>query len=496
MSDSTMEDYLNNPWATREEQQRQQEAMARRRYEEMQRAHEATMREQQREQQRQQRATVDPNPHYQRADPVDDLGTRFAGLGYPTQQEMNEQRWEQERIRERLRAQQETADNLHRQMGGQGGVGGGFRGGGGFGGGGFRGGGGFGGGGFGGGGWGGAGFGGGGFGSGRFGGGGWGPDPSSRPMHFPDTEPSINITESLVKMYMKKNDVPRFDGEIGLENLRKWHMDVEQFAKITGLSENATINLAWTRFGPSVSEWFQDAVWKDFGIAYLPQDRYPFGWEELKAKMTEVFASAFSSSHVWAQLVELKRKKGYEGTKAYIARFLELAKLVGQTPYNVYQGDRAWEIIYGNLTSDERLCVNTICVQNAETGRQTTMQTILNSIDQTMLANGHQSLGPGAVGATATATVTSTSTTTPMDLTAISKAAGASKRGDCTRCGGVGHWAWKCGTPRDWKPGQQIDKPPRKDGGKPWGGADKKLNNAEATLEQTAKSEEAAAGKA
>jgi hypothetical protein len=113
MSDSTMEDYLNNPWATREEQQRQQEAMARRRYEEMQRAHEATMREQQREQQRQQRATVDPNP-YQRAarDPVDDLGTRFAGLGYPTQQEMNEQRWEQERIRERLRAQQETADNL------------------------------------------------------------------------------------------------------------------------------------------------------------------------------------------------------------------------------------------------------------------------------------------------------------------------------------------------------------------------------------------------
>jgi hypothetical protein len=469
-----MEDYLNNPSATREEQQRQQEAMARRLYEERQQAHEATVREQQ----RQQRATVDPNP-YQRADPVDDLGARFAGLGYPTQQEMNEQCWEQERMRERLRAQQQTADNLHRQMGGQGGVGGGFRGGG-----------------FGGGGWGGAGFGGGGFGSGRFGGGGWVPrmDPSSRPMQFPDTEPSINITESVVNMYMKKNDVPRFDGEIGLENLHKWHMDVEQFAKITGLSENATINLAWTRFGLSVSEWFQDAVWKDFGIAYLPQDRNPFGWEELKAKMTEVFASAFSSSHVWAQLVELKRKKGYEGTKAYIARFLELAKLVGQTPYNVYQGDRAWEIIYGNLTSDERLCVNTICVQNAETGRQTTMQTILNSIDQTVLANGHQSLGPGAVRATGatTATVTLTSTTTPMDLTAISKAAGASKRGDCTRCGGVGHWAWKCGTPRDWKPGQQIDKPPRKEGGKPWGGADKKLNNAEATLEQTAKLEEAA----
>jgi hypothetical protein len=480
MSDSTMEDYLNNPWATREEQQRQQEAMARRRYEEMQRAHEATMREQQRQQQRQQRATVDPNVNpYQRADPVDDLGTRFAGLGYPTQQEMNEQRWEQERIRERLRAQQETADNLHRQMGGQGGVGGGFRGGGGFGGGGF-----------GGGGWGGAGFGGGGFGSGRFGGGGWGPrmDPSSRPMHFPDTEPSINITESLVKMYMKKNDVPRFDGEIGLENLRKWHMDVEQFAKITGLSENATINLAWTRFGPSVSEWFQDAVWKDFGIAYLPQDRYPFGWEELKAKMTEVFASAFSSSHVWAQLVELKRKKGYEGTKAYIARFLELAKLVGQTPYNVYQGDRAWEIIYGNLTSDERLCVNTICVQNAETGRQTTMQTILNSIDQTMLANGHQSLGPGAVGA---ATTTAAVTTTPMDLTAIK--AGASRKGDCTRCGGVGHWAWKCGTPRDWKPGQDIDKPPRKEGGKPWSGGTKKLNDMEATATD---SEDKVAGKA
>jgi hypothetical protein len=47
-------------------------------------------------------------------------------------------------------------------------------------------------------------------------------DPHSRPMHFPDTEPSINITESLAKQYMKKNDVPRFEGEIGLENLCKW----------------------------------------------------------------------------------------------------------------------------------------------------------------------------------------------------------------------------------------------------------------------------------
>jgi hypothetical protein len=129
---------------------------------------------------------------------------------------------------------------------------------------------------------------------------------------------------------------------------------------MANLRENATINLARTRFGPSVTEWFQDVVWNDFGMPYLPQDRYPFCWEELKAKMSEVFASSLSSSHVWAQFGKLKKKKGYEGTKAYIARFLDLAKLVGQMPYNVNPSDRAWENIYEHLTLDERLCVNTI----------------------------------------------------------------------------------------------------------------------------------------
>jgi hypothetical protein len=98
-----------------------------------------------------------------------------------------------------------------------------------------------------------------------------------------------------------------------------------------------------------VLERFHDAVWKDFGIAYLPQHQYPFSWADLKAKMTDVFASAFSSTHMWKQLSDLKRKNGYEGTKAYITRFLELAKLVGQTPYNVCQGDPAWEILYSSL---------------------------------------------------------------------------------------------------------------------------------------------------
>ncbi|KAA8902907.1 hypothetical protein FN846DRAFT_954908 [Sphaerosporella brunnea] len=442
MSDSTMEEYLDNPWATREEHQQQQASMTRRQYEEKQRAHEAAM-------YAQQQTAPGAYAQQQQADPaVEDLGARFSGLGYLTQRDIEEQRMKQERIR-RLRAQQDAGNDLHRQMGGSGWGGGGAWGGGGrgrawngdraFDG-----------------------------GSGGLGGG-WGPRMDQpHPMRFPESEPSVNITEWMVKHHLKMNDVPRFDGQIGLENLRKWHMDVEHFAKIAGLSEMATINLAWTRFGSSVLEWFQDALWKDFGIAYLPQHQYPFSWEDLKAKMTDVFAPAFSSTHVWKQLSDLKRKHGYEGTKSYITRFLELAK----TPYNVCQGDCAWEILYGNLSSDERLCVNTICVQNAELRRRTTMQTILNSVDQTMLAT-------AAVGAAVT--------TTPMDLTALSKA-GDSKKGDCSRCGGVGHWAWKCGTPRNWKPGQKIDKPPRGEG-------DKKLNNTEATLEETANSEETA-GKA
>jgi hypothetical protein len=115
MSNSTMKDFLDNPWATREEQQRQQKAMARRRYAELQRAHKATMRAQQ-------QASPHPYTQHRQADPsVDDLGTRFAGLGHPIQREIVEQRLEQKRNRrDRLRAHQEASNDLPRTMGGPG----------------------------------------------------------------------------------------------------------------------------------------------------------------------------------------------------------------------------------------------------------------------------------------------------------------------------------------------------------------------------------------
>ncbi|KAA8894633.1 hypothetical protein FN846DRAFT_912674 [Sphaerosporella brunnea] len=183
--------------------------MARRQYEEKQQAHEAAMRAQQQ---------TPADSYTQQADPaVEDLGARFAGFGYPTQRDIDEQRLEQERIR-RLRAQQDAGNDLHRQMGGSG--------------------------------WGGGGAWGGGRGAAWSGdrafggssgglGGGWGPRMDQpRPMRFPDSEASVNMTEWMVKHRLRMNDVPCFYGQIGLENLRKWQMDGEHFAKIAGLSEN------------------------------------------------------------------------------------------------------------------------------------------------------------------------------------------------------------------------------------------------------------------
>jgi hypothetical protein len=184
----------------------------------------------------------------------------------------------------------------------------------------------------------------------------------------------------------------------------------------------------------------------------FPPRQYPFGWLGMKDRIKSTFASSFAASYVWRDLTNLKRGRDIA---AFQTRFIELARLVGETPDTATYGSRLWDIYCGKMTEKEDDTLGNLIQTCRQLDKKPRLRDAMAILDERNLRAGGNAMyqkpstaNPGGEVATSTNLIPG-----PMELGAMS---GIRSTDTCARCKGEGHWTSVCPTPRHWKKGEKV----------------------------------------
>ena len=213
-------------------------------------------------------------------------------------------------------------------------------------------------------------------------------------------------------------------------------------------------------FTPDVLEWFNEMS---------RAEHHPLSWASLKQRLITRFTSAFSTQQLWHQLASLQRG---EDINEYHRRFIELIRLVGETPSSVLPGSQAFNIYEEKMDPVARHTWSVIAVLAKFTNQALSLRHIMMvaeeefektaaglpsvSISRSGVVAAALPADPVAVPGTGCVTTTNPD---PIEPGAMRSPVSLDR---CARCGGKGHWADQCSTPQAWKEGDQVAMPPRR----------------------------------
>ena len=239
-------------------------------------------------------------------------------------------------------------------------------------------------------------------------------------------EYSDKFAEWKWKEELKAHRTELFDGKANLEVLQKWFRSAEHYGQLAGYSEQRIIDKMWKLFTAYALDWFTLMLRLEYGVTEFPTPRYPFGWLELKAKMGTTYAPPFSVNHVWHDLANLKRG---QDVVSFHSRFIELARLVDESPDSAWYGSHPWDVYYEKMTTQEQHTLSSVIHMARQLGRKPYLRDAMTVLDEGNLKHG------SATKPAASATGTSTSLAPgPMELGVIASA--GSKSDQCARCKG------------------------------------------------------------